>query len=1825
MVEDVIAQEPQPELRLLGDYYAGNPPFLPTEDVIHAMLPLMRQVAALHQRGRVARLGLRDVTQTPDGRLVLRDEAGMEPVSNRTEINRVQPQPRSALKVVGEYRVTVDEGSGREIEDLRSAGDNGTTITRPLYLPDLHSWEIELGHHDEITDVYVVGMILASLACGFDPRDPDSIESFSLHHSNLFVLQPGLHPVLASIIVDATALIRHDRATNVASLATRLETYRDQPADLDVERILTSVTEGKNRRTAVLSHLRDRLFDLSRRNRLIYFRTTQGSVNMTEASIPIVMRIESVRADQLCTWRGQFIADVLSGKAIALNKWLRFEDQPHLPSALDKILQDARRDRAEYGFNQLRLIIGFLRWHNLKEAPEQRIVSPLLWLPVELTKAKGVRDQYVMRCTDPIAELNPALRHTLRQLYDIQLPEHVDLTTTTIGDVHAELARQIRTSEPGVRLELQDRPQIRLILQKAVQRVNAFRRRRGQTRQTATSRVDFSYARDDYRPLGHALFEKLVKPSPLPQRMAAGGSLAPSASHIAAPNEAMTIHVGGDAGHRFSWEIDLTQVTLANLNYRKMSLVRDFAELIDKSGDLNAFDGIFSIEPRPFVQEAPPPIPQADKWNVVASDTTQDAAIALARSGRSFVIQGPPGTGKSQTITNLIADYAARGKRVLFVCEKRAALDVVFHRLAQSGLDGLACIIHDSQEDKKEFILDLKKHYEHWGHTEDALERQRGIRSTSVAALEAQISAIAAYDAVVGRSESGTNALNIRDLVRRAAALPPVADHIAIRQRELLPSLSTWDANRSLAQQTMRALSDCSKAPSLAEHPFSRINSAVLVSETPYAALEAIIDEAEEHLARLDHALQANSLITPETGITDALVVLAMAEEMCATGLSRFLDVLNPGSRASKTLDLDLAELKALNNKCHKAAERAIHWSADALSPADTRAALALARVKEHSFFRFFDGNWRRLSRLVRERYDFSAHNIVPTITSVLEVLDKRHEADAAREAKVGTIEQRMAIPSLEAFNALRKQLRGQPPRAVVRMMKEVRASRDGAAALSQAAEQAPTLRRLSQTIRDGIDADQLTLEQLGTLLRDLRESLEDLPDLLPFLAKIHRAEPRFSATLRSIALPLPALEALVVDEAIGGIERANPEIKRFDIDRLMGLTRKAETAQTRLRSSNSDVVRAVLQHNFRDHVRLSELSLSMLDDQGRGFKKRYAGGRRELEHEFGKSMRYRSIRELSGGDCGNVVNDLKPIWLMSPLSVSDTLPLQTDLFDVVIFDEASQIPVEEAVPALCRADQVIIVGDEMQLPPTSFFSAALDDEDTEVIAEEDGQQIAISLGAGSLLNQAAQNLPATLLAWHYRSRFESLISFSNAAFYNGQLVTIPDRALPSGDIAAAPSSSRDDDAMAAGVERLLRSPITTHRIKDGVYEQRINVPEARYIAGMVRELLTRDTGLSLGVVAFSEAQQGEISSALERLAADNPTFATALEQEYVREDDGQFNGLFVKNLENVQGDERDIILMSVCYAPGRDGRMAMNFGPINQRGGEKRLNVIFSRARRHMAIISTIGPEAITNTHNDGARALRNFLAFANAQSSGALDHAKTVLTTLSPQAAETFGLEAPDDPVRTALAEELRSRGHTVHEYVGGASFRCDLAIVGQDGSGYALAILLDRSVEPGDVEERFVFRPTVLRSFGWRVLDVPVATWLRAKDQTIARIETELKRSSWDLLDPNPYPDSVPFSPRTPRHGSSPRPAATHAPAAPPPEMPPPLKMNELQMVEGTSPRFWHIGIDGCDVVIEFGRVGARAQRLVKTFDSKERAKAEAEKLTLEKTRKGYKQLR
>lgn len=1794
---------------------------LQTDDVLAVLLPLLREVTALHERELVASLdGTSSYIVTDAGSLALQRPQGWPPTLDRAAIDRLQAPASSVLRVVGESRLTHEADTVVEVQNLAvGSADANEPLTRPVYIPGYQAWERRVGHHDAATDILCLGQVLASLACGLDFTDLDDLRLFAAHRGNLFRLQERLHPVVASVIVEMTELDRHRRAQDLPSLVRRLETYREQPQDLSLERVAAADGGAVQRRRAVQVHLRDRLFDLSRRNRLLHFRPTQSTVNLTVASVPLVVDLKSIRLDQLCVWGGRFAAEVLAGERVPLARWLRLEEQPYLPASLDRIIQESRRDRAEYGFSQLSLVLAFLRWHNLKEDRDERIVSPLLLLPVELTRKKGVRDQYLLQAETQEAEVNPVLRQQLRQVYGIALPETVDLSSQSIAAFHALLQAQITATEPGVQLRLIEQPEIELIHQRARQRLEQFRRRQRVRAPVLEplAAMDYSYRSDDFRPLGLKLFHERVKSSPLPLREALS---APSVTHhpnmVAAEAQATTYALHEREGNPYLWEVDLSTVTLGNFNYRKMSLVRDYNALIAADMPNPAFDRVFSLQPRALESEAATPLPLAQQWTVVPADATQTAAVALARSGASYIIQGPPGTGKSQTITNLIADYVGRGQRVLFVCEKRAAIDVVFHRLRQQGLDELCCMIHDSQADKKAFVLNLKQTYEHWLASEDGLDAAQRQRQALVAGIEQDVQALQRFDATM-RAVPEHAGVSVRELVHRLVSLREHATSLAARQIEALPSFAAWQRHADLAQRLQRTLAETVGAASLAEHVFAHLSDALVRHERPLTRLAELTDGAEALLDRCGDALADVLPDMPPLRWCELQMLVAQSRQLRGVASRGHLALLDAASDWSRQLDDAMAEMATLARGLADASARTLHWN-DKLGADDAQAALAQATSQEHSLLRWLQPSWWRLNKELTRRYDFSRHAVRPLPSRVLADLVAEQQAQAALAGAQQRFVDRFGADAPEAFahalRTLRETALREPAVAAwhQRLLRDAQAhvSVERLASLGHDTDVlAPLLDELL------VDAAGHTVDTLGELVRDLREHADGLPDLLPLLQELADADAALAHSLRTLALPAAALEHAVARASLERVYRAERWLPRFDGAVLARHVQRLSVAEGQLLGVNAQAVRAAVRNRFRHNVQRSTLAASQLDADGKLFKKAYAAGRRELEHEFGKSMRFKAIRELASADSGRVVRDMKPIWLMSPLSVSDTLPLATDLFDVVIFDEASQIPVEEAVPALYRAPQVIVVGDEMQLPPTSFFSSARDDDESALEVEDEGERLAVVLDADSLLNQGARNLPATLLAWHYRSRHESLIGYSNAAFYAGNLYTIPDRGVPGGDpgTITVHCKALTEQSVAAHAQALLARPISFHATADAVYANRRNEGEARYIARLVRELLNRATEHSIGIVAFSEAQQGEIEAALDALGAEDPAFAARLEAEVVREVDDQFCGLFVKNLENVQGDERDIVILSICYARGPDGRMLMNFGPINQRGGEKRLNVIFSRARHHMAVVSSIRHDAITNDYNDGAAALKQFLRYAENVSSGDFPGAQRVLEGLNPLTRKALAGDATADEVAAQLARALRERGHVVDEKIGQSRFRCDLGIRDPQGGGhYALAVLVDTAAHYAnrDVFERYVSRPRILGAFGWRAVQVLSRDWFHDPQTVLDAIERALQR-----LEPE-----VEIEELSPPAVQEAMPPVAVEPARPPTaELP--ADTRRFAYTEGSSRKFWQISRQGSDVTVTFGRIGTKGQSQLKPFPTAQRAQQEVQKLVAEKVKKGY----
>ena len=445
------------------------------------------------------------------------------------------------------------------------------------------------------------------------------------------------------------------------------------------------------------------------------------------------------------------------------------------------------------------------------------------------------------------------------------------------------------------------------------------------------------------------------------------------------------------------------------------------------------------------------------------------------------------------------------------------------------------------------------------------------------------------------------------------------------------------------------------------------------------------------------------------------------------------------------------------------------------------------------------------------------------------------------------------------------------------------------------------------------------------------------------------------------------------------------------------------------------------------------------------------------LRREFQKRARHLPIRRLMER-AGNAVQAIKPVLMMSPLSIATYIPPGSLKFDLVIFDEASQVKPVDALGAIMRAGQAVVVGDDQQLPPTSFFDVATQ-------GPEEDEESATSDIPSVLGLFASKNAPNRMLRWHYRSRHESLIAVSNQEFYGNRLVVFP-----------SPDAERGEVGL------------HFHHLPGTVYDRgrsRANALEAEAVARAVMEHAKSSPHLTLGVAAFSTAQMVAVLDRLESLRREDPSnesFFTAHPHE----------PFFVKNLGTVQGDERDVIFISVGYGRDATGQVDMNFGPLNNDGGQRRLNVLITRAKRRCEVFTNLTAEDIDleRTKAAGPRALKTFLRFAR---DGELD-----------LPVESNG-HAPT-PLEEAIASQLTAMGHDVRHQIGPAGYSIDLAIVDPDHPGrYLLGIECDGASyhSPRWARDRDRLRQQVLEGLGWRTHRIWSTEWSRNPQREIQRL--------------------------------------------------------------------------------------------------------------------------
>ncbi len=1695
-----------------------------TEDVLVSFLPLLRQVIDCHVNGFVAPLDGLDALQVEGPRIWFEDARRLPSKSNATRLSDLLAEmSRGAAVVVTERSVEFERDDDQETFIDLQVDQNGGELTRPIYLPRFAAWEHRIGHHDPVTDVFSLGMILASLACGFDFHDATDLAEFVEHRRNLFRSRPNLHPLLARTIERMTELDRRDRSTDLASILNSLQDFGQQQVDFQLE--LDSI-EGfgtkdlESKHQIVLAKLQQRLFQVSRRNRLLHFRTTMQTVNLTEASVPLSFDYKNIRPEQLMTWNADFAAQALQGEQIPLDKYLNFEEAIYLPIVLDRIRNESRRDQAEFGFSQIRLVACFLRWTNTKVSPVESYHSPLALLPVQLTRKKGVRDTYQLRLLSSIAEINPVVRHQFKQLYAIELPETIDLDESDFETFYHYLRSQVRSSEPAIEIELIDKPRISLLHDKARRRLDAYRRRARVSGRGVRSYLDLDYSYDpaNYHPLGVKVFSAMVRPAETRLNAIVEEHSRPPA-YATAPGDAdvdpdtksrsfFQLRAGDD--NPFHWEFDLCSMTLGNFRYRKMSLVRDYDAVADQPIDNQAFDGIFALSPRPAPMEIETP-DLADRFHVVPCDPTQTLSIGQAKAEASYIIQGPPGTGKSQTITNLIADFVARGKRVLFVCEKRAAIDVVYLRLKQQGLDELCCLIHDSQQDKKQFVMDLKRTYERF------LERERKSMSAEreklTTDLAREIRPLELYRSAM--VEPDEHDVVLLDVIQHAVRLRDATPKLSSKELEQAPAYAQWRDNLESIGRFKRSLQEVTTDGVFASHPLNRFSTKLARLDRPLEMIANALQQALRHLQALTERLE-------EAGFDSAAIStpkqLRSAAKLCQQwrSLAQFdlLALLDPQSDVSSDYEDSRIHLRSLETRLLDTREQNCHWK-NKLKRGETEDALQQAKQLDGKWWSRLNPAWWRLRGVLKRCYSFDAHSIQPAWRDVLQRLLQEHDAEEAlRKAEedcaaafgIRDYAPHQFFGDVEKLRATLDDLVDVDMRTFADALIHSRGGASRVAVIERAEEHRGAMMEACENVIE--DLANLSWEELRTALIQIEQAENEWSSFLDCLNDLDKLPKDLIDSFRNLPLELEQIEAAAAQKHIERAFREDNDAGRFDSAARNRHANRLEEYYDDWLAANAAEVKRRIARQFREKIEICDLPASKLTPEQKEFKNRYERGRKILKHEFGKSMRYKSIRDLVSDNSGEVVKDLKPVWLMSPLSVSDTVPLDQDHFDVVIFDEASQITLEEAVPTIFRATQAIVVGDEMQLPPTDFFSAKRDEEDV-LLIEDDGEMVEYDLDSDSLLTHSSRNLPSTMLGWHYRSRSESLISFSNWSFYGGKLLTVPEEDLPTSRRPELIVHSAENSVEHAA--QIADRAVSFHFVENGVYHKRRNRAEADYIAHLVRECISADQHFSIGVVAFSEAQQDEIESALQRLGGTDPQFADRLEQELEREEeDGQFAGLLIKNLENIQGDERDVIIMSVCYGHDADGKMRMNFGPINRQGGEKRLNVAFSRAKHRMVLVSSIRHFDITNDYNVGANCLKRYLRYAERISIGDMDGAQRVLEEIAVVRDDHNRDSQGDDAIANEIASRLLKEGFLVEFGVGQSQFRCDLAIRREGDSTYRLGIRLDTQDYYDDLDplERELMKPKLLRDFGWNVEVILAKDWQADPDSILSHLLERLE---------------------------------------------------------------------------------------------------------------------
>jgi very-short-patch-repair endonuclease/uncharacterized protein YicC (UPF0701 family) len=1044
------------------------------------------------------------------------------------------------------------------------------------------------------------------------------------------------------------------------------------------------------------------------------------------------------------------------------------------------------------------------------------------------------------------------------------------------------------------------------------------------------------------------------------------------------------------------WSLS-SEVILGVFSFQKINLYQDIAEHETLYGAHPIIAALAGSAPLP---PPPPSIPATElddrvlpsnSFQVIDADSSQQEAIEAAKAGVSFVMQGPPGTGKSQTITNIIAEMLAADKRVLFVSQKMAALEVVQHRLQQTGLGAFCLQLHSHKRDKREVVKEL-------------------------------IDSLDAPDVAL-KPDYQTSLLELEETRRqlnayvKALHAPRFALHRSVF--EAYGEIGRW-------QQTPDIVFEIGDVTS--------VNAQTLAQRLQmldrFEAMNSVIDRFQQH---------------PWRGATLRSVSFAQRQQITQT-LSTLIDLLPQYAE----------RMKSLAAACNLRA------------PLTLNEAQPLLDLLKDNDSRLFTLNLDELQHRFEHDYDNVLRSIKGSYRAELKELDAINRPD-------DKLDYDEAVALLKQAQVVKQQLSGEAAKAD--RLVDDRSFVQGTLTIRDRIDQA--LMALKEIysgewpLVDQHTFDQTEFAVLPNWLIARRNSLDQLEPYTALLRLSDEASAQGLGSFGKAALTsaLPAAQwkdtyllnfwQAFVDAAA----QVDEVLRRFDSHSREALIARFRELDRQQLILNRARIQALLSERRPNNTWVSADSAEAAI----------------LRREGAKKRRLKPLRQLLS-EIPRLITDVKPCLMMSPLSVATLIDPHVFQFDLVIFDEASQIAPEEAAGAIMRGAQVIIGGDTKQLPPTRFFSV-IGSDDADAASEEEGRMFESILDESSGLN-----VPQKMLRWHYRSRDEELIAFSNHNFYADRLFTFP---------------NVQENGKDLGVEFV--------HVPEGVYRRgrnlRRNDVEAQRVIDLVFEHALQSPDRTLGVITFSYAQRDAIIAEWEKRRREQP-------QCEVFFDENAPEPFFIKNLEMVQGDERDVIFFSVGYGKDESGKVLMNFGPLNQDGGERRLNVAITRARRNVKLVSSIMPEDIdlTRTQSLGAQRLRDYMLYARdgVQTLGISSQDSKLQPVLS-LATDPAKASSPNSLYEEAVYQALTTQGLTLHKQVGVSNYRIDLGVADPQQPGrYLLGIECDGAMYQSapTARERDRLRQQVLEGLGWKMHRIWSHDWISNQATEIEKVMARLK---------------------------------------------------------------------------------------------------------------------